>query len=294
MPRSVRAKLRILRDLGAEENAFTSDDYTAYYQVLARDRLPVALELEADRLASLRLPADEFSREIEVIKEERRLRTDDQPNAKAYELFRAMAYPASGYHTPTIGWMADLERMKVEELRHWYESWYAPNNATLVVVGDVTLDEVKGLAQKYFGAIPKRAVPPAKLPLELAEPGLRQLTLHVRTQLPSLIYGFNVPSLATAKDARAVNALRLISALLDGGYSARMPSRLERGQELVAGASSGYNAFTRGDSLFMISATPNVQKQKTLADVEKGIWQLLDELKTTRPPPRSSNACAPR
>lgn len=117
---------RILRDLGADENAFTSDDYTAYYQVLARDRLPVALELEADRLASLRLPADEFSREIEVIKEERRLRTDDQPNAKAFELFRAMAYPASGYHTPTIGWMADLERMKVEELRHWYESWYAP------------------------------------------------------------------------------------------------------------------------------------------------------------------------
>ncbi|MGE8455235.1 MAG: M16 family metallopeptidase, partial [Pseudomonas alloputida] len=274
---------RILRDLGADENAFTSDDYTAYYQVLARDRLPVALELEADRLASLRLPADEFSREIEVIKEERRLRTDDQPNAKAFELFRAMAYPASGYHTPTIGWMADLERMKVEELRHWYESWYAPNNATLVVVGDVTADEVKGLAQKYFGNIPKRAVPPAKLPLELAEPGWRQLTLHVRTQLPSLIYGFNVPGLPTAKDPRTVHALRLISALLDGGYSARMPARLERGQELVAGASSSYNAFTRGDSLFLISATPNVQKQKTLADVEKGIWQLLEELKSTPP-----------
>lgn len=274
---------RILRDLGAEENAFTSDDYTAYYQVLARDRLPVAFELEADRLASLRLPADEFSREIEVIKEERRLRTDDQPNAKAFELFRAMAYPASGYHTPTIGWMADLERMKVEELRHWYTSWYAPNNATLVVVGDVTAEEVKGLAQKYFGAIPRRDTPAAKLPLELAEPGQRQLTLHVRTQLPSLIYGFNVPGLPTAKDPRTVHALRLISALLDGGYSARMPARLERGQELVAGASSSYNAFTRGDSLFLISATPNVQKQKTLADVEKGIWQLLDELKTTPP-----------
>ncbi|MNE00108.1 Peptidase M16 inactive domain protein [compost metagenome] len=173
--------------------------------------------------------------------------------------------------------------MKVEELRHWYESWYAPNNATLVVVGDVTADEVKGLAQKYFGNIPKRAVPPAKLPLELAEPGWRQLTLHVRTQLPSLIYGFNVPGLPTAKDPRTVHALRLISALLDGGYSARMPARLERGQELVAGASSSYNAFTRGDSLFLISATPNVQKQKTLADVEKGIWQLLEELKSTPP-----------
>ena len=274
---------RILRDLGAEENAFTSDDYTAYYQVLARDRLPVALELEADRMNSLRLPADEFSREIEVIKEERRLRTDDQPNAKAFELFSAMAFPASSYRTPTIGWMADLDRMKVEELRHWYESWYTPNNATLVVVGDVTVDEVKGLAQRFFGAIPKRAIPPAKLPLELAEPGLRETTLHVRTQLPSLIYGFNVPGLATAKDPRTVHALRLISALLDGGYSARLPSRLERGQELVSGASSNYNPFTRGDSMFLISATPNQQKNKTLADVESGIWKLLDELKTTPP-----------
>lgn len=274
---------RILRDLGAEENAFTSDDYTAYYQVLARDRLGVALELEADRMASLRLPPEEFSREIEVIKEERRLRTDDQPNAKAFELFSAMAHPASGYHTPTIGWMADLERMKVEELRHWYEAWYVPNNATLVVVGDVTADEVKSLAQRYFGAIPKRATPPAKLPLELAEPGLRQLTLHVRTQLPSLIYGFNVPGLATAKDPRSVHALRLISALLDGGYSARMATRLERGQELVSGASSSYNPFTRGDSLFVLSAIPNTQKNKTLADVETGLWQLLDELKTTPP-----------
>ena len=274
---------RILRDLGAEENAFTSDDYTAYYQVLARDRLGVALELEADRMGSLRLPPEEFSREIEVIKEERRLRVDDQPNSKAMELFSAMAHPASGYHTPTIGWMADLERMKVEELRHWYEAWYVPNNATLVVVGDVTADEVKGLAQRYFGAIPKRATPPAKLPLELAESGLRQLTVHVRTQLPSLIYGFNVPGLATAKDPRSVHALRLIAALLDGGYSARMATRLERGQELVAGASASYNPFTRGDSLFVLSAVPNTQKKKTLAEVESGVWKLLDELKTTPP-----------
>lgn len=273
----------ILRDLGAEENAFTSDDYTAYYQVLARDRLGVAFELEADRMASLLLPADQFSREIEVIKEERRLRTEDKPGAKAYERFKAMAYPASGYHTPTIGWMADLDRMKVEELRHWYQAWYVPNNATLVVVGDVQPDDVKALAQRYFGPIPRRDVPPSKIPLELAEPGERKITLHVQTQMPSLMYGFNVPSLSTAQDPRLVNALRLISALLDGGYSARIPTRLERGEELVSGASSSYDAFSRGDGLFMISATPNVQKKKTLADTEAGIWRLLDELKTTPP-----------
>ncbi|MET1080395.1 MAG: pitrilysin family protein [Pseudomonas sp.] len=274
---------RVLRELGAEENAFTSDDYTAYYQVLASDRLGVAFELEADRLASLRLPPAEFSREIEVIKEERRLRTDDKPNSLAFERFKAMAYPASGYHTPTIGWMADLQRMKVEELRAWYEAWYAPNNATLVVVGDVEPQAVKALAERYFGAIPRRAVPPAKVPRELAEPGERRLTLHLKTQLPSLLLGFNVPGLATAKDARQVHALRLISALLDGGYSARLSARLERGEELVSSASSWYDAHARGDSLFVLSATPNTQKGKTLAETEAGLWRQLDDLKQQAP-----------
>jgi len=274
---------RILRELGAEENAFTSDDYTAYYQVLARDRLSVALELEADRLASLKLPPEEFIREIEVIKEERRLRTDDNPSSKAFERFKAMAYPASGYHTPTIGWMADLERMTVEELRAWYEAWYVPNNATLVVVGDVSASEVKTLAERYFGAIPRRAVPPAKIPRELATPGERRIILHVKTELPSLIMGFNVPGLATAEAPRQVHALRLISALLDGGYSARLPTRLERGEELVSGASAWYNAYPRGDSLFILSATPNAQTGKTVEQAEAGLWRELEDLQRNPP-----------
>lgn len=274
---------RVLRDLGAEENAFTSDDYTAYYQVLAADRLGVAFELEADRLASLRLPPEEFAREIEVIKEERRLRTDDKPSGLAYERFKAMAYPASGYSIPTIGWMADLDRMSVQELRHWYETWYVPNNATLVVVGDVTADAVKTLAQRYFGAIPKRAVPAAKIPLELPAPGERQITLHLKTQLPSLMMGFNVPGLATAKNPRDMHALRLIAALLDGGYSARLATRLERGEELVSGAGAWYNGYTRGDSLFTISATPNVQTGKTLEQTEAGIWRELHDLQNKAP-----------
>lgn len=274
---------RILRELGAEENAFTSDDYTAYYQVLASDRLAVALELEADRLASLKLPADEFAREIEVIKEERRLRTDDKPSSLAYERFKALAYPASGYRNPTIGWMADLKRMNVEDLRAWYRTWYVPNNATLVVVGDVQPEKVKALAERYFGSIPARPVPAAKAPLELAEPGERRTTLYLKTQLPSLLYGFNVPSLGSAKDAKPVHALRLISALLDGGDSARLPARLERGEELVSGASTWYDAHARGDSLFVISATPNVQTGKTLQQVEDGLWRQLKDLQDNPP-----------
>lgn len=274
---------RILRELGAQENAFTSDDYTAYYQVLASDRLAVALELEADRLASLKLPADEFAREIEVIKEERRLRTDDKPSSLAHERFKALAYPASGYRNPTIGWMADLKRMNVEDLRAWYRTWYVPNNATLVVVGNVQPEKVKALAERYFGSIPARPVPAAKAPLELAEPGERRTTLYLKTQLPSLLYGFNVPSLGSAKDAKPVHALRLISALLDGGDSARLPARLERGEELVSGASTWYDAHARGDSLFVISATPNVQTGKTLQQVEDGLWSQLKDLQDNPP-----------
>lgn len=274
---------RILRELGAEENAFTSADYTAYYQVLARDRLEIALEMEADRLASLALPADEFAREIEVIKEERRLRVEDNPSSLAYERFKTAAYPASGYRNPTIGWMRDLQRMDIDDLRRWHDAWYSPNNATLVVVGDVARDEVQALAERHFAAIPSRPLPTAKAPLEVESLGERRLSLQVRTQLPSLLMGFNVPGLSSADNPREVHALRLIAALLDGGYSARLPSRLEREQELVAGASAWYDPFTRGDSLFVLSATPNVQKGKTLEQVEAGLWAELEALKASPP-----------
>jgi len=270
----------ILRTLGAEENAFTDSDCTVYYQELARDRLSVAFELEADRMATLTLPADEFSLEIEVIKEERRERTDDKQVAKAQERFNALAFPSCGYHNPTIGWRADLDRMKIEELKQWYEAWYAPNNATLVVVGDVEPDNVKALAERFFGPIPRREVPPSKRPVELAEPGERKITLHVTGRLPRLFYGFNVPGLATADDQRSVHALRVIAALLDGGEAARIPAQLIREEALLISASSSYDAFTRGDSLFMISAIPNTHENKTLNDAETGIWRLLDDLKT--------------
>ncbi len=274
---------RVLRELGAQENAFTSDDYTAYYQVLARDRLEVALEMEADRLASLTLPEDEFIREIEVIKEERRMRTDDRPSGLAYERFKALAYPASGYHIPTIGWMHDLDRMTIADLRDWHERWYAPNNATLVIVGDVQPAEVKTLVTRYFADIPARPIPAVKQPLELDEPGERSMTLYLKTQLPSVMMGFNVPSLTSSTNATEVHALRLISALLDGGSSSRIPTQLVRKQELVAGASAWYNAFSRGDSLFVLSATPNVQKGKNISDVETGLWQQLKQLQDHPP-----------
>ena len=127
---------RIIAANGGSENAFTGRDYTAYFQTLSKDRLQVAFELEADRMRNLTLPAEEFAKEIEVVKEERRMRTEDKPTSLTYEQLTAVSYRSLPYAHPVIGWMNDLENMTVEDLRQWYKRWYAPNNATLVVVGD--------------------------------------------------------------------------------------------------------------------------------------------------------------
>ena len=162
---------RIIAANGGEENAFTSRDYTAYFQKLAKDRLEISFELEADRMRRLRLPADEFAKEIEVVKEERRLRTEDKPESLTYEQFIAGAYAASPYHNPVIGWMSDLDAMTVEDLRDWYQRWYAPDNAILVVVGDVDAEQVLSLARKHFEPLRGEEHRPAQTPAGAAAAG---------------------------------------------------------------------------------------------------------------------------
>ncbi|WP_150304851.1 M16 family metallopeptidase [Pseudomonas saliphila] len=274
---------KILSSLGAQENAFTSRDYTAYYQVLSRDQLAVALELEAERMHLLSLPEDEVMREMQVIKEERRLRVDDNPNSLAYERFMTQAYMASPYAQPVIGWMHDLDRLTVDNLRDWYELHYHPGNATLVIVGDVKLDEIRGLVERYFGPIPAGPVPEQKAPLELPDGGERSLVLELDVQLPSLIMGFNVPSLNTAEAPWEAHALRLLEAVLDGGYSARLASRLERDQSIATSASASYSAFSRGDSLFMLSGVPNESREISLEQLEQALWEQIEELKANPP-----------
>ena len=144
---------RTIARAGGRDNAFTNRDYTAYYQQLHKSQLSLALKLEADRMADLLLSEEEFSKEIRVVMEERRLRTDDQPKSLLYEAFMAAAYQAHPYRTPVVGWMDDLEAMRATDARAWYERWYAPNNATLVVVGDVSAADVFEQAQHFFGAI---------------------------------------------------------------------------------------------------------------------------------------------
>ena len=275
-----------LQAVGARINGTTNFDRTNYFEGVPAEELPLALWLESDRMGWL-LPAltdEKLKNQQDVVRNERRQRYENRPYGMTWVWLFENLYPEGHpYNVPTIGKHEDLEAATLGDVQTFCKTWYVPNNATLVVVGDVTPDEVKALAQRYFGPIPKRDVPPAKNPLEMAEPGERLPPLHVQTNLPSVILGFNVPSLATAEDKRSVNALRLISALLDGGYSARISTQLERGEELVSGGSSSYDAYTRGDSLFTLTATPNLQKKKTVAQAEAGLWRLLDELKAKPP-----------
>ena len=147
---------RIIAENGGRENAFTGADYTAYFQQLEKSRLAIAFELEADRMRNLVLDDQEVAKEIRVVMEERRLRTDDQPESLAYEHFMATAYTTHTYRNPIIGWMRDLEKLTIEDLRAWYRRWYVPNNATLIVVGDVEPRDVIALARQHFGPVPAR------------------------------------------------------------------------------------------------------------------------------------------
>lgn len=260
---------RIIASHGGRENAFTSRDYTAYFQQLEKDRLEVSFELEADRMRNLALNDEFFQKERRVVMEERRLRTEDNPQALTAERFNAVAYLTSPYRNPVIGWMEDLQRLTLQDLQSWYESWYAPNNATLVVVGDVRPDEVFALAQKHFGVLERRPVPAAAPPLEVEQRGLARLTVKVPAELPYLIMGYKTPVLKTAGETWEPYALEVLAGILDGGASARFARELVRGQQVAAGAGAGYNLYARGDGLFTLSGTP--AQGRTMEELEQAL-----------------------
>jgi len=269
---------RLVAHFGGDDNAFTTDNYTCYQQNHVADRLALALELEADRMANLRFDAGEFASELKVVMEERRLRTDDNPRALAFERFKAMAYPSSPGRAPVIGWMRDLEALTVDDVKDWYQRWYAPNNAILVVVGDVTPDQVRAQAEKYFGAIPARPLPRRAAMRELAEPGERSLVVRFPTQVPMLYLGFNLPSAGSPRDGDDAYALALLAGVLDRGISARLESRVVRAGKAAA-LQSSYSPLARGDTLLTITAIP-VDGQ-SLADLRDAVlaevWRLRDD-----------------
>ncbi len=263
---------------GGEDNAFTGRDYTAYYQNLASDRLEVSFELEADRMRNLILPADEFAKEIQVVKEERRMRTEDKPTALTVEKFNATAYEASPYRNPVIGWMSDLDSMQVEELRDWYRRWYAPNNATLVVVGDVDPEQVLALARKHFGPLKRENTLAPKVRSEPAQGGVKRIVVKAPAREPYLVMGFKTSSLAAPDEPWEPYALEMLSEILDGDSSARLSRNLVRGSQVAADADASYSAFTRLPGMFTFDGSP--AKGRGLAELEQALLSEIERLKT--------------
>ncbi len=268
---------RIIAENGGRENAFTGRDYTAYFQSLEKSRLPISFELEADRMRNLHLIDAEFQKERQVVIEERRMRTEDNPQAKMGEHFMAMAWTNSQYKNPIIGWPEDLENYTLSDLQAWYERWYAPNNATVVVVGDVQADEVLALAKKYFGALQPDELIVLKPRKETAQLGERRMVVKLPAKLPFLTMGYKVPVLNAVSDEGEVYALEVLAGILDGGNSARLASRLVRGQQIATSAGAGYNLYARLPTLFSLEAIP--AKGQSLSSLELALKEQLELLK---------------
>lgn len=268
----------IIAQKGGQQNAFTSNDYTGYYQMLSNQHLATSFRLEAERMQNLALDAEVFSKEKQVVAEERRMRTEDDPISNTHERLLAAAHISSPYHHPVIGWADDIQNMDVNDLRDWYNSWYAPNNATIVVVGDVNHDQVFTMAQQYFGMIKPKKIPVIKPRPEIKSLGERTLAVKLPAKLPYLFMAYNVPSFKTAQNKKDAYALEVISSVLTDGNSSRFTKELERKQELVISANSSYDSFELYDGLFTLNAIPAVGK--TIPEVKTALLKQLEELKT--------------
>lgn len=261
---------------GGRENAFTSRDHTAYFQQMQKDRLALAMKLEADRMANLVISDELFAKEIQVVMEERRLRTDDQPQSVLYERLMATAYQEHPYRRPIIGWMNDLQHMTGQDARDWYARWYAPNNATLVVAGDVQADDVIALAKQYFGVLPAHVLPERKPQAEPAQLGAKRIVVKAPAQLPYLLMAWHAPTLKDWQKDSAPYALQILAGVLSGNDSARLQKVLVKTQQIAVNASAGYDAIARGPGLFMIDATP--APGKSVAALEKAVRNELERV----------------
>jgi zinc protease len=269
---------RLVAAIGGRENAFTSRDYTAYFQQVEKSKLEEVIKLEADRMSNLNFDDAEFLKEIQVVMEERRLRTEDNPSSLLNEALMATAYMTSPYRHPVIGWMNDLQNMTANDARDWYRSWYKPNNATVVIAGDVDAKKVLATVEKYYGAVASQDLPVRKPQLEPPQKGIKQVQVKAPADGAQFAMAWKAPRLMPGKlDDPEPYALELLTAVLDGYDNARLNRLLVKQEKVVNDVGVGYDMISRGPELFMISA--NMAKGKTVAQAQNSIRKALDELK---------------
>ncbi len=283
---------RLITKFGGQHNAFTSYDYTGYYEMFPVNRLGLSLELEADRMTNLAFTSPEFQNEFvqerDVVMEERRLRTDSNPLARSYETFRQAALPDSPKGRSVIGPMAQIQAIDIDDLQAWYSQWYAPNNATLVIVGDVTPEATIAQVKQYFGAIKPKQIPPRPSVAQQGLQGYKQLTVSENVNVPTLMMAFNVPTLPSLttqhKDGDDAYDLLMLQFVLDGGAASRFEKSLVREQGLLSSIGASYDAYERGNGLFLIQATP--REGVSLQQAQTAILAEIDKLKSAAVSPQ--------
>lgn len=261
---------------GGQLNAMTTKDFTMYHEYLRRDQLPLALSLEADRMTHLALSPKHFNEEKQVVIEERRMRVDDTPSAMAHERLTAMALVNNPYHHPVIGWPTDMHHYQLADAKQWYKTWYHPNNAYLVVVGDVQPEAVHQLVQRYFGKIPKVSLPARKPRKEIEPLGLKRALVKLPAKVPQVSMAYFVPTLTNAPHRWVPYALTVLSAIMASDEAARLSRALVREKHVASGVRAGYQPYQRYQDLFEINATPS--KGGSLSVLEQAINEEVEQL----------------
>lgn len=264
---------------GGSLNAFTSYDFTGYYESLPANQLEIAFQLEADRMRNIDFSQGSFAKETQVVIEERRMRIDDNPQELAYERFLGVALITSPYRNPVIGWGPDLNHLSYDSAFDWYNRWYHPNNATLIVVGDVEPKQVHAWAEQYFGKIPQSDIQPIYSTPELSSLGERRMDIGVNVALPELYIAMTAPSYTHPSAQHDAVVLSLINQILDGGLSARFESHLVREKNMASSINVSYSPFMRLSNTFEIDAIP--QKDVSFEALEAAIWAEINTLLTT-------------
>lgn len=246
---------KIVAANGGSDNAFTSQDYTAYVQRVASDKLELVMRMEADRMTNLRLTDEKAAPERGVVQEERRQRTANSPSAQLYERRRAVTYLRHPYRIPVIGWKREIDGLTAEDALAFYRRHYAPNNAILIVAGDATADEVRRLAEKYYGTIPRRPVPRRVRPQEPDQLAAKRITMKSPlVRVPSVSITWRAPSFAAGETLHAYPLL-LLSDILGGGSTARLHRRLAIEEKAASGAGAGYLGTALDMGEFSVSAS---------------------------------------
>jgi zinc protease len=227
------------------------------------------MQLEADRMRHLNVDPKEFEQEIKVVMEERRMRTDDNPQSRLFEQMNAVAFQAHPYRRPIIGWMNDLENMSAADAKAWYDTWYVPNNAYVVITGDVDHKEVFALAEKYYGPLEGRALPSRKPQAEPAQDGRRSAMVKAPAELPVLIMGYKAPILRDADSDSEPYALEMLAAILDGHSAARFSRKLVREDKVAQSVGIDYDATARGPGMIYLHGSP--AEGKTVAELETAL-----------------------